>query len=88
MLINRIITSQWEGMGDVGSARYQTIRVLNYSNCQRSTHSFSIKVNFQKFSTLGLSYVNELQLNLFYDTFDRQNRGVVNRIDGCDLCSQ
>ena len=34
---------QWEGMGDVGSARYEpallppcpTIRVLSYSNCQR-----------------------------------------------------
>ena len=39
--------AQWEGMGDVGSARYEpallppcpTIRVLCYSNCQRSTHS-------------------------------------------------
>ena len=36
-------------MGDVGSARYepallppcQTIRILSYSNCQRSTHSIS-----------------------------------------------
>ena len=45
--LNRIITSQWEGMGDVGSARYEpallppcpTIRALSYSNCQRSTHS-------------------------------------------------
>ena len=45
-LLNRIITAQWEGMGDVGSARYEpallpprpTIRVLSYSNCQRSTH--------------------------------------------------
>ena len=40
---------QWEGMGDVGSARYEpallppspTIRVLSYSNCQRSFHSSS-----------------------------------------------
>ena len=48
-LLNRIITAQWEGMGDVGSARYEpallppcpTIRVLSYSNCQRSTHSIS-----------------------------------------------
>ena len=48
-LLNRIITAQWEGMGDVGSARYEvallppcpTIRVLKYSNCQRSTHSIS-----------------------------------------------
>ena len=47
--LNRIITAQWEGMGDVGSARYEpvllppcpTIRVLSYSNCQRSTHSIS-----------------------------------------------
>ena len=43
------IDAQWEGMGDVGSARYEpallppcpTIRALSYSNCQRSTHSFS-----------------------------------------------
>ena len=41
--------TQWEGMGDVGSARYEsallppypTIRVLSYSNCQRSIHSIS-----------------------------------------------
>ena len=47
--LNRIITAQWEGMGDVGLARYElallppcpTIRVLSYSNCQRSTHSIS-----------------------------------------------
>ena len=46
-LLNSIITAQWEGMGDVGSARYKpallppcpTIRVLSYSNCQRSTQS-------------------------------------------------
>ena len=46
-LLNRIITAQWEGMGDVGSARYEpalllpcpTKRVLCYSNCERSTHS-------------------------------------------------
>ena len=46
-LLNRIITAQWEGMGDVGSARYEsallppcpTIRALCYSNRQRSTHS-------------------------------------------------
>ena len=57
-LLNRIITAQWEGMVDVESARYEpallpprpTIRVLSYSNCQRSTHS--IKVTLQKFSTL------------------------------------
>ena len=48
-LLNRVITAQWEGMGDVGSARYKpalhpsspTIRVLSYSNCQKSTHSSS-----------------------------------------------
>ena len=53
-LLNRIITAQWEGMGDVGAARYEpallppcpTIRVLSYSNCQRSTHSIS-KWNFR-----------------------------------------
>ena len=47
ILLNRIITVQWEGMGDVGSTRYEpallppcpTIKVLCYSNCQRSTHS-------------------------------------------------
>ena len=46
-LLNRVITAQWEGMGDVGAARYEpallppcpTIRVLSYSNCQRSTSS-------------------------------------------------
>ena len=46
-LWNRIITAQCEGMGEVGSARYEpallppcpSIRVLCYSNCQRSTHS-------------------------------------------------
>ena len=45
----RINTAQWEGMGDVGLARYElallspclTIRVLSYSNCQRSTNSIS-----------------------------------------------
>ena len=44
------IDAQWEGMGDVGSARYEpallppcpTIRALiSYSNHQRSTHSIS-----------------------------------------------
>ena len=47
--LNRTITAQWKGMGDVGSVRYEpvllppcpTIRVLRYSNCQRSTHSIS-----------------------------------------------
>ena len=46
-LWNRIITAQCEGMGEVGSARYEpallppcpSIRVLCYSNCQRSTQS-------------------------------------------------
>ena len=45
----RIITAQWEGMGDVGSARYElallppcpTISLLSYRNCQRSPHSSS-----------------------------------------------
>ena len=49
-LLNRIITAQWEGMRDVGLARYEptllpppclTIRVVNYNNYQRSTHSIS-----------------------------------------------
>ena len=43
------IDAQWEGMGDVESARYKpallppcpTIRVLSYCNCQRSTYSIS-----------------------------------------------
>ena len=43
----RIITAQCEGMGEVGSARYEpallppcpSIRALCYSNCQRSTQS-------------------------------------------------
>ena len=41
------MTAQCEGMGEVGSARYEpallppcpSIRVLSYSNCQRSSHS-------------------------------------------------
>ena len=45
--LNRIMTVQCEGMGEVGSARYElallppcpSIRALSYSNCQRSTHS-------------------------------------------------
>ena len=56
-LLNRMITAQWEGMGDVGSARYApaplspclTIRVLSYSNCPRSIHSIS-KWTFKKFT--------------------------------------
>ena len=48
-LLNRLIAAQWEGMRDVGSARYEpallppcsTIRVLSCSNCQRSTYSIS-----------------------------------------------
>ena len=44
---DRIITAQCEGMGEVGSARYEpallppcpSIRALSYSNCQRSTQS-------------------------------------------------
>ena len=48
-LWNRVITAQCEGTGEVGSARYEpallppcpSIRVLCYSNCQRSTHSSS-----------------------------------------------
>ena len=47
ILWNRIMTVQCEGMGEVGSARYEpallppcpSIRALSYSNCQRSTHS-------------------------------------------------
>ena len=46
-LWNRVMTAQCEGMGEVGSARYEpallppcpSIRVLSYSNCQRSTQS-------------------------------------------------
>ena len=46
-LWSRVITAQCEGMGEVGSARYEpallppcpSIRVLCYSNCQRSTQS-------------------------------------------------
>ena len=48
-LLNSIITAQRQGMGDVGSARYDpallppclTIRVSSYSNCQRCIHSIS-----------------------------------------------
>ena len=46
-LWNRIMTAQCEGMGEVGSARYEpallppcpSIRALCWSNCQRSTQS-------------------------------------------------
>ena len=46
-LWNRIMTAQCEGMGEVGSARYEpallspclSIRALCYCNCQRSTQS-------------------------------------------------
>ena len=46
---HRIMTAQWEGMGDVGSARYEpallppcpTISLLSYSSCQRTIHSIS-----------------------------------------------
>ena len=46
-LWNRIMIAQCEGMGEVGSARYEpallppcpSISVLSYSNCQRSTQS-------------------------------------------------
>ena len=48
-LWNRRMTAQCEGMGEVGSARYEpallppclSIRVLCTSNCQRSNHSSS-----------------------------------------------
>ena len=51
------IDAQWEGMGDVGSARYKlallppcpTIRVLSYSI-----------VNFQKYSTLRVNHLGLL----------------------------
>ena len=47
-----IITAQWEGMGDVGLARYEpallppypAIRVSSYSNYQRSIHSISKRI--------------------------------------------
>ena len=47
--LNKMTTTQWEGVEDLGSARYEltllppcpTIRVLSYSNCQRSTNSIS-----------------------------------------------
>ena len=46
-LWNRVMTAQCEGMGEVGSVRYEpallppcpSIRALCYSNCQRSTQS-------------------------------------------------
>ena len=58
-LLNRTTTAQWEGMGDVGSARYEpallppclTIRILRNCNCQE-IHPLLFEVNFQIFSTL------------------------------------
>ena len=58
----QIITAQWEGMGDVGSARYEpalllpcpTIRLLSYSNCQRSIHFISKRIfPWQLLSNMG-----------------------------------
>ena len=45
-LLNRIITAQWDVMGDVESAQYElalltlcpTIRFLSHGHCQRFTH--------------------------------------------------
>ena len=59
-LWKRIITAQCEGMGEVGSARYEpallppcpSIRLLSYNNCQRPSH------NFQKFSTLRVKVLS------------------------------
>ena len=69
-LLNRVVTAQWEGMGDVGAARYEpallppssTIRVLSYSNCQRSTHSSSRALQFKvnMFSTQKLYLKNSI----------------------------
>ena len=64
-LLNRVITAQWEGMGDVGSARYEPallppcpiIRVLSYSNWQRSTHSISKKFNILRVNTITSWYI-------------------------------
>ena len=58
------IDAQWEGMGDVGSARYEpallppcpTIRVLSYSNL----------VNFQKFNTLRVKKISFFSSSLRY----------------------
>ena len=63
-----IITAQWEGMGDIGLARYKsvlllpclTIRVLSYSNCERSTNSIS------KWLFRNLALVTNWQLNKQY----------------------
>ena len=68
-LWNMIITTQCEGMGEVGSARYEpallppcpSIRVLSYSNCQRSSHSTSL-VDCQKFSTLRVNLTCKYQV--------------------------
>ena len=70
---NRIRTEQWEGMGDVGSARYEptllppcpTIRVLSYNKCQE-IHSLLFWVNFQKFTTLTLKVKAQQLTRLFY----------------------
>ena len=79
-LLNRIITAEWEGMGDVGSARYElallppcpTIKVLSYSNCQRYSHSIS-KWFFRNLALYGLSMLN-LQLDaLLRDCLDPDN---------------
>ena len=70
ILWNRIMTAQCEGMGEVGSARYEpallppclSIRVLSYSNCQRSpNHTSSLRVNTQRLSEFALSDLSSMQ---------------------------
>ena len=78
-LWNRIITAQCEGMGEVGSARYEpallppcpSIRVLSYSNCQRSSHSISL-VDCQKFSTLRVKFSQKVDLQDAFITTHRE----------------
>ena len=77
-LWNRIMTAQCEGMGEVGSARYQpallppcpSIRALCYSNCQRSTQSHQqLRVKIPTLiSTLGISTFH-LPLSFYFTHF-------------------
>ena len=63
--------AQWDGMGDVGAARYEpallppcpTISALSYSKCQRSIHSIS---EIQHFKSLFLFDNRYLYLSNVY----------------------
>ena len=87
-LLNRIIKTQWEGMGDVGSVRYEPALLPPFptiSNCQRSTHSIS-KWIFRKvalselmvFNRTYISFVNTNRKWIEIDHVDAPRRAQAN----------